>query len=159
MLAFRVSNTVLKWYSTSTVASHNTNHNNIFHKKYNDSPQRISSFKDFAELSDEARAIQPIFADACERYITLVTSSMRTVLSSKNSEKRAEAFYNLIKSCNDENLPELTREHLWSLKSALNDNKAFVGLDLSVLEQDISQFDLSGLNLGAANQNAKRNVE
>lgn len=144
-----------KTYSTVTWMNANPNLNNVYHEQYRDTREQILALNGFAELPTEVKAVHPLFSGNCKEYANQVLYSKYTVLNSKNSDNREEVFYNLIKSCNDEALPESIRKDLLSLKWALNDNNAFVNLDVSALKlarPDMGDFDLSDLNLDQRNR-------
>jgi len=144
-----------KTYSTAPRFNPNPHLNNIFHEQYKDTREQISALEQFTELTDEVKAVYPLFADGCREYTNAVIYSKYVVLNSKDSEHREEIFYNLIKACNDDSLPVALRENLLSLKAALNKNEAFVDLDLvslNMAKPNFGLFDLSDLNLGMRNR-------
>lgn len=144
-----------KTYSKALRTKPNPDLNNIFHEQYKDSREQMLALEQFTGLTDEVKAVYPLFAGACSEYNNAVLYSKYVVLNAKDAEHREEVFYSLIKACNDDSLPVAVKENLLSLKAALNQNDAFVDLDLVSLNQakpNFGLFDVSDLNLGKHNR-------
>lgn len=145
----------------------------------------ITSQEKLKALTPLEMAAQPLFEGASDGYTQRVLSSIDTVFTERvkllelikyhkresldfeeDGKATSQAFLNLIQSCQNEKLPEATREALTHLKFSLNlttfkrfkvgafhslrlDGMNFSGLDLSGL--DLTRISMKGTNFSNAN--------
>lgn len=102
------------------------------------------------QISADEMAMRPFVNDYCDDNLTTI-AAMHAVLSQAhddNGESKKQVFMHLIKSSQDASLLPLIRDLLVELIDKLNDNKAFVGIDLSGM--DFSGLVVTDLDLNHA---------